>query len=413
MSAVPKLRFPEFDGEWIYVTIQTLIDENTLVGHLDGNHGELYPRSEEFASFGVPYVSANDLIDGLVDLERSKRLPADRAKKFKKGIAKTGDLLFAHNATVGPVALLETDFDYVILSTTVTYFRFNEDRYSSKFALNIFQSESFVRQYSRVMSQSTRNQVPISQQRKFFIPKPTPDEQQKIASFLSSVDKKIYLLRQKKDALELYKKGLMQKIFSQEISFKQDDGRDFPNWEEVALGDVIKEIGDGGTPDTKNPDYFGGKIPWVVIEDISEKIEKTKTTITELGLRKSSAKIWPKGSLILSTGATIGRVGIAQTDVTTKQGICGIILNEGVNYKFIFYVLTWSSPWFLRMAQGNTIKEVRASTVKKMTFGLPSGEEQKKIASVLSALDAKIQNTSSQIEQMETFKKGLLQQMFV
>lgn len=394
MSAVPKLRFPEF-----------------TVPLTKKNLGKLFSKRTNKGNENLPVYSVT-MNRGLVRRDSISRDVGDDAKPEQNFFVAKGDLAYnTMRMWQGAVGLAVEDGmvspAYVVLTP-------NEQTNSTLF-LHWFKDARMIYRlwaYSYGLT-SDRLRLYYDDFAKISVWLPSLPEQQKIASFLSAVDKKIDLLRQKKEVLEIYKKGLMQKIFSQEIRFKQEDGSDFPDWEEVALEDVIKEIGDGGTPDTKNPDYFGGKIPWVVIEDISEKIVKTKTTITELGLRKSSAKIWPKGSLILSTGATIGRVGIAETDVTTKQGICGIILNEGVNYKFIFYVLTWSSPWFLRMAQGNTIKEVRASTVKKMTFGLPSGGEQQKVASFLSAIDTKIQNTSSQIENMETFKKGLLQQMFV
>ena len=99
---VPKLRFKGFEEEWVKILIQDLIDNKTIISHLDGNHGGLYPRNEEFSSTGVPYISANDFITGKVLFTNCKHLPEKRAALFKKGIAKNGDVLFAHNATVGP-----------------------------------------------------------------------------------------------------------------------------------------------------------------------------------------------------------------------------------------------------------------------------------------------------------------------
>lgn len=423
MSAVPKLRFPEFEGQWIYVTIQTLIDEKTLVGHLDGNHGELYPRSEEFASCGVPYVSANDLIDGLVNLERSKRLPADRAKKFKKGIAKTGDLLFAHNATVGPVALLETDFDYVILSTTVTYFRFNEDRYSSRFALNIFQSENFVRQYSRVMSQSTRNQVPISQQRKFFVPKPSLPEQQKIASFLSSVDKKIDLLRQKKDALELYKKGLMQKIFSQEMRFKQDDGSDFPNWEEVELGEVGEFSSAGvdkkivpGEEDVRLLNFTNVyKQTKIFDADLNQVVTAPKRKVEQCDVKKGDIFFTPSSE----TRDDIGLSAVAAEDMSNvvySYHVVRFRLSQVWDFNFSCFAFDrkeFRKQCYLAGDGSGQRYVISQNAFRRMILNIPSLAEQAKIGSALAAINSKIEKALSQIEQMETFKKGLLQQMFV
>ncbi|TGK18391.1 restriction endonuclease subunit S [Leptospira stimsonii] len=214
-ETVPRLRFPEFQdaGEWVDVSIQDLIDSNIIIGHLDGNHGELYPRSDEFSENGIPYISANDFVTGTVDFSRCKYLPEKRAKEFKKGIARNGDILFAHNATVGPVAKLETDQEYVILSTTATYFRCDNLKLINVFLLFALSSPHFVGQYTRVMKQSTRDQVPITTQRKFTLVLPKKEEQQKIADCLSSIDELISTQLQRLEELKSHRKGLLQGLF--------------------------------------------------------------------------------------------------------------------------------------------------------------------------------------------------------
>jgi len=410
---IPQLRFPEFSGDWNRVKIQKLLDDKSIISHLDGNHGALYPRSEEFTKEGVPYVTANDFINGKVDLKKCKCLPVERASQFKKGIAHNGDVLFAHNATVGPVALLETDLEYVVLSTTATYYRCDNNTLINKYLKVYLTSNDFVRQYSRVMSQSTRNQVPITTQRLFYINLPDKPEQQKIAAFLTAVDSKIEQLSKKQELLGEYKKGLMQKIFSQAIRFKADDGSEFPDWEEKKLGDLIAEISDGGTPPTSNKGNFGGGINWVVIDDIRDEIRITKETLTETGLSNSSSKLWKPETIILSTGATIGRVGIAKIYTTTKQGVCGIVVNQFTSNLFLKYWFIFNINLLKRFSQGSSIKEVRPPTLIKFDISTPSLPEQTKIANFLSSIDSKIEQVGKQLDESKQFKKALLQQMFV
>ena len=214
-ETVPRLRFPEFrDGpDWESPSIQDLIDRQFIVGHLDGNHGELYPRADEFSATGIPYITANDFRIGHVVFDTCKRLPMERALKFKKGVARDGDILFAHNATVGPVAKLDTAYDFVILSTTATYFRCNQNGLLNDFLLFALTSPSFVAQYTRVMSQSTRDQVPITTQRKFFLQIPNLQEQYRIASCLSALDVLIVGESTRLDTLKSHKNGLMQQLF--------------------------------------------------------------------------------------------------------------------------------------------------------------------------------------------------------
>ncbi len=171
-------------NNWKIFTLQEMLDNGIILSHLDGNHGGLYPNKDEFVESGVPYISANCIVDGEVDFSKSKYLSEKRASAFSKGVAKHEDVLFAHNATVGPVAILRTDLDFVILSTTVTYYRCNKDYLLPNYLRLYLISDFFVNQYTEVMKQATRNQVPITKQRTFFHLIPPLAEQQCIVSIL-------------------------------------------------------------------------------------------------------------------------------------------------------------------------------------------------------------------------------------
>ena len=204
----------EIPESWEVRTLQKLLDKKFVVSHLDGNHGGLYPRTTEFVQQGVPYLSANCIENGVINFSKAKFLTEQRAGKFVKGVAKDGDILFAHNATVGPVAKLNTDLDYVILSTTLTYYRTDENYLKSEYLLYFLQSPLFVNQYEKVMSQSTRNQVPITMQRKFLHALPPVYEQKEIAGVLSAVDEKIAVNKKLLAKQTELKKGLMQDLLS-------------------------------------------------------------------------------------------------------------------------------------------------------------------------------------------------------
>ncbi len=203
---------------WGRVTLETLLERGWIESHLDGNHGGDYPRKEEFIDEGVPYISANCLVNEQIDMSRAKYLSPVRAGKLRKGIAKDRDVLFAHNATVGPVAILKTDEEKVILGTSLTYYRCNLNHILPEYLAHYMRSFGFRVQYEQVMKQSTRNQVPITKQREFFHVIPPIEEQSRVVSELDGLFDKgrelVSIYQQKLNALDDLKKSLLHQAFS-------------------------------------------------------------------------------------------------------------------------------------------------------------------------------------------------------
>ncbi len=242
---------------------------------------------------------------------------------------------------------------------------------------------------------------------------PTLPEQQKIASFLSSIDEKIQQLTRKKELLEQYKKGVMQQLFSGKLRFKPEKGKAYPEWEEKRLGDVAEIIG-GGTPDTLIPEYWDGDIQWYTPTEISERfVSKSKRMISRLGLEKSSAKLLPIGTILFTSRATIAELSFAKEECTTNQGFQSLVVNSDNNPEFIFYWIKNNKKAFIRKSQGSTFLEISKTEMVKINILSPCIEEQQKVANYLSAIDTKIESVANQITQSQTFKKGLLQGMFV
>ncbi len=204
------------------VSLQEMMDAGMITSHLDGNHGGDYPRKEEFVSEGVPYISANCIAGNEIDFGRCKYLTPERADGLRKGIAKNRDVLFAHNATVGPVTLLKTDEEKVILSTSLTYYRCNEDELIPEFLVCEMRSAGFRRQYEAVMAQATRNQVPITMQRKFTHLIPPLAEQRRIAELgvelEATCNSAIKSYEASLQDLEDLRQSLLQKAFAGELT---------------------------------------------------------------------------------------------------------------------------------------------------------------------------------------------------
>lgn len=174
-------------------------------------------------------------------------------------------------------------------------------------------------------------------------------------------------------------------------------------WLEVKLEEVILDIKDGGTPSRKKEEYFNGGINWCVVKDIKPEIWGTKETISELGLKNSSAKVWPVNSIIISLGASLGHVGIAKIPVATKQGLAGIVVDEKkVIPEYLYYILSNRTEEIENMATGTTIKEVRPSKFKKLfRLPLPPLNIQRKIIRELKIQEKKIKKNEKDIEKAQ------------
>ena len=220
LDELVKSRFVELFGDpvdnpktYLVKSLQELIDMGYITYHLDGNHGGDYPRSEEFVDSGVPYIGANSIVNGEIDFSMAKFLTVERAGKLRKGIAQNNDVLFAHNATVGPTVVLKTTEPKVILSTSLTAYRCNQSELLPNYLKAYMQSDGFVRQYSGEMKQTTRNQVPITAQKKYLFLVPPIVEQEQFATFVEQTDKSKFEIQKSLEKLETLKKALMQKYF--------------------------------------------------------------------------------------------------------------------------------------------------------------------------------------------------------
>ena len=224
-------------------------------------------------------------------------------------------------------------------------------------------------------------------------------EQQKIASFLSAVDEKLQQLTKKKDLLEEYKKGIMQKIFSQELRFKDEFGNNYPDWEEKKLGKICsvikgKQLNKSELTETGlYPALNGGINP----SGYTDKWNTEKDVIT-----------------ISEGGNSCGYVNLSKTRFWCGGHCYSLLkLQSNINFKYLFQILKFSETHIMRLRVGSGLPNIQMKEINKFSIKLPEIDEQQKIANFLTSLDKKIKSVSFQIENTKLFKKGLLQQMFV
>ncbi|QBZ83446.1 restriction endonuclease subunit S [Hydrogenovibrio crunogenus] len=394
VKIVPELRFSEFSEAW----------SKKQVGEL-GN----------FFSGGTPTSTNKNLYEGNIPFIGSGKIGSDSVDQFitedalngsSAKLVETGDLLYAlYGATSGEVAISKLNG---AINQAVLCIRTQENK--------IFLKDWLIKNKPRILKtylQGGQGNLSAKIVKNLKLCIPSKEEQQKIADFLSLVDKKIEQLTEKHRLLTDYKKGVMQQVFSQQIRFKDDNGNDYPEWDRKSIAKLGAIIG-GGTPETTKAEYWNGDIQWFTPTEIKQKyMGFSVRSISNEGLKKSSAKILPKGTLLLTTRATIADIAISTRECATNQGFQSIVVNEENNNEFVYYWIIQNRKLFVRKASGSTFPEISKKEIEKI-FGLfPCVEEQQKIANFLTEIDQKINQAWSILEQTKAFKKGLLQKMFV
>lgn len=165
-------------------------------------------------------------------------------------------------------------------------------------------------------------------------------------------------------------------------------------WETYKLDEITKVIG-GGTPKTKIEEYWGDEIVWLSPVDLPPigkitNVSDSKKKITKLGLKKSSAKLLPIGSVVYSSRASIGKIGIAEVELCTNQGFTNFICGDKINNKYLVYALKHYTEDISRLSNSTTFKEISKTNFKQFRIPVPPLEEQKRIVAKLNAVFEKI-----------------------
>ncbi|OOQ19151.1 restriction endonuclease subunit S [Helicobacter pylori] len=180
------------------------------------------------------------------------------------------------------------------------------------------------------------------------------------------------------------------------------------NWQKVRLGDIAEIIG-GGTPSTQITSFWNGSINWFTPTEIgiTKYVYKSQRTITPLGLKKSSAKLLPIGTILLTSRASIGDCAILKVVATTNQGFQSLIPLEKINNEFLYYLILTLKNKLLELASGSTFLEVSPNKIKNLLIPLPPLNEQIAIANILSDVDRYLYSLDALILKKEGVKKAL------
>jgi len=385
---VPQLRFSEFEGEWIMKKFRKIVDIN--------------PKNKELPNSFI-YIDLESVNNGNL-LKEERIFKVDAPSRAQRLLSKK-DILYQ---TVRPYQKNNYFFDKAendyVASTGYAQIRTSNN--STSFLYQYIHTNYFV---NKVLLRCTGTSYPAinsTDLSKIKVATPLLSEQQKIANFLTAIDKRIHTLEKKKTLLEQYKKGVMHKIFKQELRFKDDtstllsasDGKVFPEWEEKKLGEVL--------------DY---EQPTKYIVESTEYEDSFKTPVLTagktfiLGYTNEINNIYSDFPVIIFDDFTMANQYV-DFPFKVKSSAMKILKND-LNKSSISFV--FSAIQMINYPKGDEHKRFWISEYSKIKIPFPSLKEQTKIANFLSSIDKNIALVTKKIEHTKTYKKGLLQQMFV
>ncbi|MBE5665298.1 restriction endonuclease subunit S [Staphylococcus sp. SS60] len=389
---VPELRFPEFEGKW----------EEKQLGEVakiyDGTH-----QTPKYTNEGIKFLS----VENIKTLNSSKYISEEAFEKEFKIRPEFGDILMTRIGDIGTPNIVSSNekFAYYVSLALLKTKNLN-----SYFLKNLILSSSIQNElWRKTLHVAFPKKINKNEIGKIKINYPKKQEQQKIGQFFSKLDRQIELEEQKLELLLQQKKGYMQKIFSQELRFKDENGEDYPEWEEKKMGEITTMFS-GGTPQSTNTRYYKGDIPFIRSGEISKTYTELK--INEEALNNSSAKLVEVGDLLYALyGATSGEVAISKINGAINQAVLCIRTNESVEFllNYLFFSKNKILNTFIQGGQGN----LSAKIIKNLIIETPTIIEQRKIADFFCNIDNSIEIQGRKLEFLKQRKQSLLQKMFV
>lgn len=403
---VPELRFPEFNGDWETKSLNSFLKQSKAKN-----------RELEFDKSQVLSVTAE--IGVVNQIEYHGRSYAG-VSVAPYGIVRKGEMVYTKSPLRDyPYGIIKLNEHADGVVSTLYAIYTLKDNVSGKFLDHYFYHPHRINRYLKpLVNIGAKNDMKVNNDYAISDPITIPSlpEQEKIATFLTSVDTRIRQLTRKVELLEQYKKGVMQKIFSQEIRFKDDQGHDFPDWGEKQLGDIVERV------IKKNRD---AAVTFVLTNSATEGIVSQQEYFNK-GIANpdnlSGYYIVQKDDFVynprISSSAPVGPIKRNKLGKGVMSPLYTVFRFK--KHSLDFYERYFeSSQWYRYMKSianygaRHDRMNITNSDFLKMPMPAPVLEEQQKIAAFLTAIDQKVTNTKDQLDQMRTFKKGLLQKMFV
>ncbi|MBK3935435.1 restriction endonuclease subunit S [Staphylococcus aureus] len=394
---VPELRFPGFEGEYSL----------DIFGNIATNKSEKFNPQNENASIDIELDCIEQNTGRLIKIYNSKEFSSQK-NKFNPQNVLYGKLRPYLNKYYFTKKSGVCSSEIWVLKST------KEDKLLNLFLYYFIQTK----RYSDVASKSAGSKMPradwglIENIRVYF---PELCEQQKIGQFFSKLDRQIELEEQKLELLQQQKKGYMQKIFSQELRFKDENGNDYPDWEEKQLGELSQIVRGASPRPIKDPKWFNKEsdIGWLRISDVTNQNGKIYHLEQKLSIEgQEKTRVLVTTHLLLSIAASIGKPVMNFVKTGVHDGFL-IFLNPKFNLFFMYYWLEYFKDKWSKYGQPGSQVNLNTEIVKSQTLNMPSNHEQEKVGQFFNRNEKLIELQQEKIMYFKRRKQVLLQKMFI
>ena len=422
-ALVPELRFPEFlgAGEWKKIKLIEVRDKKIKWSFIGGPFGSNL-KSSDYVAEGIRIIQLQNIGDAEFKDDYKIFTSEEKANELLSNNIYPGEIILSKMGDpVGRACLIPSTHPRYVMCSDGIRLVVDEKLFRKYFIYTLINSINFRALVEKTATGSTRKRIGLDDLKNLPMIVPKPEEQQKIADCLSSLDRLITAHTQKHEALKAHKKGLMQQLFPAEgetvPKLRFPEFRDAGEWK-VSTIEEIGTVSSGGTPSRSKNDYWNGNIPWVTTTLIDFNIiALANESITSAGLHNSSAKIFPKNTILMAMygqGKTRGKVAILGIAAAINQACAAITLKKGINTNFVFQNLAARYDEIRKISNQGGQENLSGTLIKNISFAYPDvkTKEQQKIADCLSSIDELIAAQAQKIESLNTHKKGLMQQLF-
>ena len=396
--------------EWQKVELGELVSKEVSYPIGDGDHGQIKPSM--YQDHGVPYIRVGDMVADKICLDKIVYISEKVHKNNLKSELFPGDVLIAKTgATIGKVAIIPKSIQKANTTSSVGKITPDKNKILPEYLLYFIKTKEFIKQMWLVSIKSAQPGFNIINLKKFKIPLPfsndQPDlkEQERIVSILEKAEKLKGQSKTAEKLLDEYLKSVFNEMFV---------GKGF---EEIVLGNKeVFDVQSGGTPSKAKKEYWeNGTVPWVgstACKNLS--IYESEQFITDKGLKNSSAKLFPKNTVLVAlVGATIGKTGLLKFDCATNQNIAGIIIKNDnkINTDYLFFSAKQLYPRFISLS-GDTFKMATLSFIRSLKISLPPFPLQQKFSRIVEQVEKMKEEVKKTQKNSEELFNSLMQKAF-